>query len=118
MSAPGRVLLVEDDAELRGALGLVLRSRGFEVAEAGDAAAALEELAGRSFAAVVADLGLPDLGGTELLRRLRGEAPEARLVVLTGESGSRLERTCRRAGADDVLTKPVSADRLAEVLGG
>ena len=118
MSAPGRVLLVEDDAELRGALSLVLRARGLEVTEAGDAAAALEELAARGFAAVVADLGLPDLAGSELLRRLRGEAPEARIVVLTGRSGRGLERACREAGADDVLTKPVSADRLAEVLTG
>lgn len=116
MSSPGGVLLVEDDAELRGALGLVLRARNLEVTEAGDAAGALEELAGRPFTAVVADLGLPDASGPDLLRRLRRGAPDARLVVLTGSSGPGLERACREAGADDVLIKPVSADDLAAAL--
>jgi len=118
VSPDGSVLLVEDDPDLRRALGLVLRARGLSVSEAADGASALERLAEGGFDAVVADLGLPDLEGTELLGRLREAAPGTRLVVLTGRSGADLRRSCRRAGADEVLTKPVSGDRLAEALSG
>lgn len=118
MTPGGAVLLVEDDGALRDAMALVLRARGLSVQEVADASAALGATESTAFGAIVADLGLPDLSGTELLRRLRDRAPDARLVVLTGRSGEELERSCRRAGADVVLTKPVSADRLAELLTG
>lgn len=116
MSRPEAVLLVEDDEDLRGALALVLRARELKVREAADAAEALEAIADDTFDAVVTDLGLPDVSGPELLRRLRERAPSARLVVLTGHSGESLEEACRGAGADVVLTKPVSTDRLAALL--
>lgn len=116
MSRGATVLLVEDDAELRNALALVLRARELTVEEAADAAAALRAMDATAFDAVVADLGLPDLSGPRLVRRLRERARSARLVVLTGHSGESLHRSCRGAGADLVLTKPVSADRLAELL--
>lgn len=116
MSPDAAVLLVEDDPDLRGALGLVLRARGLSVDEAADAASALDRLSDVTFDVVVADLGLPDLEGAALLVRLREAAPGARIVVLTGRSGADLRRTCLRAGADEVLTKPVSGDRLAEAL--
>ncbi len=118
MSRPRAVLLVEDDDDLRGALALVLRARHLSVEEAADAAEAFEAMASDGFDAVVTDLGLPDVSGPELLRRLRDRSPSARLVVLTGHSGESLEATCRSAGADVVLTKPVSVDRLAELLAG
>lgn len=116
MSSPVQVLLVEDDEELRRALTLVLGARGFEVEGAGDASTALRALDERSFGAVVTDLGLPDLDGEELVRELRARAPDARLVVFTGRGEEEVEPRCRRAGADSVLTKPVSGDRLADVL--
>lgn len=111
------VLLVEDDEGLRGALELVLDARGFDVTAAADAAAALRAVGERDFGAVVTDLGLPDLSGRELVRELRSAAPSTRLVVLTGHGEPELERACRRSGADVVLVKPVSGDRLAELLG-
>lgn len=112
------VLLVEDDEGLRGALELVLGARGFEVATAADAGAALRAVRESAFGTVVTDLGLPDLSGQELVRELRSAAPSARLVVLTGHGEPEVERACRRAGADVVLTKPITGERLAELLGG
>lgn len=118
MSRPRTVLLVEDDEELRGALALVLRARELAVEEAADAAEAFRAMASDEFDAVVTDLGLPDVSGPELLRRLRDRSPSAQLVVITGQSGESLEEACRSAGADVVLTKPMSVDRLAELLAG
>lgn len=116
MSAPGRVLLVEDDAGLVDAYRIVLDARGFEIRTAGTAEAALARIEDAPPDAVVADLGLPDLEGPDLIRRLRRAAPGARLLVLTGEAGDDLRRRCADAGADRFLVKPVSGGDLAAEL--
>lgn len=111
------VLLVEDDAELADAYRLVLGARGFEISTAGTAASAIERLEDGAPDLVVADLGLPDLSGPELVGRLRQAAPGARLVVLTGRDDDDVRRRCVDAGADDYLVKPLSGSELAERLG-
>lgn len=112
------VVLLEDDEGLRDALALVLRSRGYRVApaaSAGEASILLEE---ESPHAVLADLGLPDRSGPELVSALRAAAPDARLVVLTGHQGGDLRRSCLEAGGDAFLVKPISGSDLVEVLEG
>lgn len=118
MTGDPLVVLLEDDEDLRNALSLVLRTRGFRVAPAASAAEAsilLEEAPPR---AVVADLSLPDRSGPDLVSALRRAAPEARLVVLTGHRGEALRRRCLEAGADDFVVKPISGEGLAAVLDG
>lgn len=116
MSGPGRLLLVEDDRELRDAVALVLRARGWDVEPAGSAESALAALAERSAEAVVADLGLPDRSGPGLVAELRAAAPGARLVAFTGRDDPDVRRACLEAGADDYLVKPVGGGELAELL--
>lgn len=111
------VVLLEDDEGLRDALGLVLRSRGYRVAPAASAGEASTLLEEEPPHAVLADLGLPDRSGPELVSALRAAAPDARLVVLTGHQGQELRRSCLEAGADDFLVKPISGSDLSEVLG-
>lgn len=118
MNDPGRLLLVEDDGELRDALGLVLRARGWDLATAGSAGQALATLGEGPADVVVADLGLPDRGGADLVASLRDAAPDARLVVFTGRDDPDLRRACLGAGADDYVVKPVSGGELAELLEG
>lgn len=118
MSEAGRLLLIEDDAQLRGALALILRARGWDVEPAGSAADALSTLAEHRPDVVVADLGLPDRSGAELVEDLRHAAPDTRLVVFTGREDPAVRRACRDAGADDYVTKPVSGDDLARMLTG
>lgn len=117
MSADLRVLLVEDDADLADAYRLVLDARGWETEAVDTAASALSRLEDAPPDVVVADLGLPDLSGPEMVARLRRTAPGARLVVLTGEAGDATRRRCLEAGADDYLVKPVSGGELAGELG-
>lgn len=118
MSEPDRLVLVEDDGDLRAALALVLRARGWEVETTGSAEEALAGLASTPADAVVADLGLPDRSGPALVEALREAAPDARLVVFTGRDEDGLRRDCRDAGADDYVVKPVSGGELAELLEG
>lgn len=117
MTADPRVLLVEDDADLADAYRLVLDARGWDAGAVDTAAAALSRLEDGAPDVVVADLGLPDLSGPDLVARLRGAAPDARLLVLTGEADDDTRRRCLGAGADDFLVKPVSGRELAGMLG-
>ena len=81
MDSP-RVLVVEDDHDLRTLLSRGLRSHGFEVITAVDGHAALRSL-GSIPDAVILDIGLPDADGIDLLRELRDEFPDLQVIILT-----------------------------------
>ena len=107
-----KLLLVEDDFDLGGALVRVLRKRGFDVTHSTDGLEALNLLRGDGFDAVVLDLGLPGLDGLQLISRLRGRGSTLPVLVLTarGSLGDRV--TGLNAGADDYLAKPFEIDEL------
>jgi DNA-binding response OmpR family regulator len=107
------LLVVEDDPDIGSSLVHALQVQGYEAHLAPDAATA-ERLAGEHRPdLVLLDLGLPDLDGVELCRRLRGLLPSAVLVVLTARDSEIDVVIGLDAGADDYLTKPF---RLAELL--
>lgn len=110
--APGRrVLLVDDDAALLRALAINLRSRGWVVTGAADGQSALRLAAEQEVDVVVLDLGLPDLDGLEVLRRLRAWSTTP-VVVLTARHSRQQTIAALDAGADDYVTKPFSVDEL------
>jgi DNA-binding response OmpR family regulator len=102
-----RVLVVDDEARIRSILAAYLTADGFEVLEAGTGAEALE-IAGRTdLALVLLDLGLPDIDGLEVLRRLRATSPV--YVVLVTARSEEVDRIVGlTVGADDYVTKPFS----------
>jgi DNA-binding response OmpR family regulator len=108
-----RLLLVEDDETIGRVLDSSLRRHGFTVhweraGRGGLSAAAIED-----FDLVLLDLGLPDLDGIEVCRRLRAAQPQTVLVILTARQDEMDVIVGLEAGADDYLTKPV---RLGELL--
>ncbi len=108
-----RVLMVEDAGPVLGVFRDALGRAGFEVETAGTAAEAVELLAGRRYAAIVADCFLPDLAPLDWLAAVRGVAPTSPFVVYSGSI--RLEEL--RAHAADfravaVLEKPLAPARL------
>ncbi|MFL5574745.1 MAG: ATPase, T2SS/T4P/T4SS family [Gemmatimonadaceae bacterium] len=105
---PVRVLLVEDEAPLRGALRDLLERQGFQVEEAGDGVQALDAVDRAAPSVVVLDLSLPRLDGFDVLERLRARASTARLpvIVLTGDGDEESEVRVFELGADDYLVKP------------
>ncbi|MCR6482173.1 response regulator transcription factor [Amycolatopsis sp. OK19-0408] len=105
-----RVLLVEDDAGVAGALAESLHARGHPVTSVGRGADALSRH--RDADLVLLDLGLPDLDGLDVLRKIRAVSPVP-VIVLTARGDERSIVRGLRLGADDYLTKPV---RLAELL--
>jgi two-component system KDP operon response regulator KdpE len=112
MKQPGpTVLIVEDDAETRAALRRELGSRGYQVDEAVDARSALRRWDARRPDVILLDLGLPDLDGVEVIRRVRREAGTP-IVILSGRWDEREKVEALERGADDYVTKPFGVDEL------
>ena len=111
-----RVLVVDDDQRVRTVVSWQLEADGFAVTEAGDGAAALDQIEHSRPDLVVLDLSLPGVGGLDVLRRVReAEGPAAPLpvIVLSGRSGDTDRIIGLDLGADDYLVKPFSPGELA-----
>jgi DNA-binding response OmpR family regulator len=107
-----RVLLVEDDEMVGDSLRAALRRRGFAVDWVRDGRVADEVLASERFDAVLLDLGLPQRGGLEVLKALRGRGDATPVVVLTARDALGDKVAGLDAGADDYLVKPFELDEL------
>jgi len=105
------VLVVDDDPALVRALGINLRARGYEVHAAGTGAGALRLAAAHPLDAVVLDLGLPDMDGSEVIAGLRGWT-DVPIVVLSAREQSGQKVAALDAGADDYVVKPFGMDEL------
>jgi two-component system, OmpR family, KDP operon response regulator KdpE len=106
-----RVLIVDDEAAMVRALRINLRVRTYEVATAATGREALTEAGRRPPDAVILDLGLPDLDGIEVIRRLR-DWSGVPIIVLSGRAGPGDKIAALDAGADDYVTKPFSMEEL------
>ena len=106
------VLLVDDDDAIRRTLGTGLELEGFEVVAASGGRAALAAAESVRPAVVLLDLGMPDLDGLEVLRRLRAAGDDVPVCVLSARDqvDDRVEGL--RAGADDYVVKPFSLDEV------
>ena len=108
---PERILVVEDDATTRRALQFSLEDEGVRVACAATGAAALDEARAVPPDAVLLDLGLPDMPGVEVLRRLRAFT-DAPVIVVSAHLAEDEKVGALDAGADDYVTKPYSVQEL------
>ena len=115
---PVRVLVVDDEPTLAELLSMALRYEGWEVRSAPDGMAALK--LAREFRpdAVVLDVMLPDIDGLEVLRRLRGEAPDLPVLFLTAKDAVEDRIAGITAGGDDYVTKPFSLEEVVARLRG
>jgi two-component system, OmpR family, KDP operon response regulator KdpE len=106
------VLVIEDDAETRAALGRELAGHGYVVDLAADAHAGLRRWEQRRPDAILLDLGLPDFDGLDVIRRIRREATTP-ILVLSARHAEREKVEALERGADDYVTKPFGVDELA-----
>ena len=111
MSAPLRVLVIDDEPPIRKLLRMGLGTQGYEVIEAGNAKQGLELLAGNPDL-VILDLGLPDKDGLELLRTIRATSESVPIVVLSSRSDEGAKVDALDLGADDYVTKPFGMEEL------
>jgi len=110
MAVP-RILLVDDEVSIQRAVAPLLRSRGYEVEVAGTGKDALAMVAARMPDVVVLDLGLPDLEGTEVCRRIR-EQSAVPILVLSARVSENDKVSALDIGADDYITKPFGPEEL------
>ncbi len=107
-----RILVVDDEPPIRRLLRTSLVSQGFEVVQAATGREALEQIEQAEPDLVILDLGLPDIQGHELIRRLREQGSSVPILVLS----SRIDETGKvealDLGADDYVTKPFGTDEL------
>ncbi|WP_374383779.1 response regulator [Dongia sp.] len=111
MSGPQRVLIIDDEPAIRRFLKSSLIAHGFDVSEAETGKAALTALAGGSYALAVVDLGLPDMDGQDLVRRIRTESPLP-IIVLSARDDEAGKVAALDGGADDYVTKPFGIDEF------
>jgi two-component system, OmpR family, KDP operon response regulator KdpE len=105
------VLVIEDEAQIRRFLRATLTANGYQLLEATTAQEGLVQAATRQPEIVILDLGLPDLDGLEVTRRLR-EWTTVPIIVLSARGQESDKVTALDAGADDYLTKPFSVGEL------
>jgi two-component system KDP operon response regulator KdpE len=112
-STNGRVLVTDDDADLRRVLRRTLDALGFEVSESTNGEQAVRAAAVRSFDAVLMDVNMPGMGGIQACREIRRNAPRCQILMLTVRDRESDKIEALDAGADDYITKPFSLPELA-----
>jgi EAL domain-containing protein (putative c-di-GMP-specific phosphodiesterase class I) len=115
-SEHGRVLIVDDDAEVRRSLSRLLQGGGFAVEGAQDGTTALSMLASGSYDVVLADISMPGLTGLELLRAVREHDLDLPVVLMTGAPDLDTAMLAVEYGAFRYLAKPVDLDALSKTL--
>ncbi len=107
-----RVLLVEDDVQMSQSIELMLQSDGFNVytTDLGEEGVDLGKL--YDYDIIILDLGLPDMDGHEVLKKLRKNRVQTPVLILSGESGIDNKIKNLGSGADDYMTKPFNRDEL------
>jgi two-component system KDP operon response regulator KdpE len=110
MSA-GRILVVDDDPQIRRVMRVTLTGHGYEVDDVTTGEAALESLRAQAFDLVLLDMNMPGLGGVETCRQIRAQS-EIAIIMLTVRDGEADKVGALDAGADDYVTKPFNTPEL------
>jgi len=110
MSA-GRILVVDDDPQIRRVMRVTLTGQGYEVDDAKDGEAALEKLRDQRFDLVLLDMNMPGMSGLEACRAIRAQS-EIAIIMLTVRDTESDKVEALDAGADDYITKPYNPPEL------
>jgi CheY-like chemotaxis protein len=110
-----RILVVDDDRDVRSTLVRILAREGHEVEQAEDGGAALAAYRSRPADVIITDMYMPTVDGIEVIGALMSEFPEARLIVMSGGGQVGKEDVldlARRLGAKQTLSKPIDRQEL------
>jgi len=112
MNQGARILVVDDEPQIRQSLQVNLQNRNYDVATTASGEEALDAMARRSPDVVIVDLVLPSMDGIELTRRIRAHSPVP-IIVLSAIGDERKKVEALESGADDYVTKPFGMEELA-----
>jgi len=120
MATAGNILVIDDEANLRNTLAMILRNGGYSVLLAASGAEAIAQLNAHTFHLVFLDLNLPDTTGIDLLKKIRDVYPNLPVLVLTGNATLDTSIQAIRQGARDYMVKPLDPEyilvRTGEIL--
>jgi DNA-binding NtrC family response regulator len=102
-----RILIVDDEADIRNSLKRRYQLKGYEVDTADQGGSALALLEQKPYQVVISDIKMPGIDGIELLRRIRAEYPMTRVIIMTGYVTLENGLACLRHGADTCIFKPL-----------
>lgn len=111
-AAPLRILVVDDEPAIRRFLRTSLTAQGYQVIEAEDGTSAIATLRRTPVDVLVLDLGLPDIDGFEIIRRLRDSGSAVPIIILSSRTDETGKVQALDLGADDYVTKPFGVDEL------
>jgi two-component system, OmpR family, KDP operon response regulator KdpE len=112
MSAALRVLIVDDEPAIRRLLRISLSAHGYTVLEAEDGEAGFGMHQRNTLDVLLLDLGLPRLGGLDVLKKVRANGSHVPVIVLSSHADERTKVAALDAGADDYVVKPFDMDEL------
>ena len=116
----GRVLVVDDEADIRKSVRLMLTKAGFDVVEAEDGEKAIKEIRSGDnpvmVDAILCDIHMPKVNGVEAIAFFRQQFPQVPVIVLTGEPDVKGATELMKQGVVDYLIKPVSSEKLTSVV--
>lgn len=112
----GRILIVDDDAQMRELVCDILQDRGHTCSCVGSGREALQQLSQEEYAVILTDLRMKGMLGTELLAEVKREHPDIGVVLMTAFGSVETAVDAMKQGASDYLTKPVKSDELVRVV--
>ncbi|MBI1805370.1 MAG: response regulator [Ignavibacteriae bacterium] len=118
MSEKVRILVAEDDTQLRESLDHHLSEQGYDVTSASDGNEAIPLIHGREFHLVILDLKMPYIDGFEILKFIKSTFPNTKVIVLTAYADLMTTERCKSLNADEVIGKPYNVQDLFDVIEG
>jgi len=115
--APAKILIVDDEINIREALATILEAEGYQVHAAGSAEEAMSKLGEDFYQVVISDMRMVGGSGMDLLRWIRANCPEIEMILLTAYGSVEGAVEAMKLGAYDYLSKPVDRRRLSLLIG-
>ena len=112
----GRILVVDDEEQLRRLFRTILTSAGYEVFEADDGKQAMECVEKESLDLIITDLVMPERDGIEIIRGIHSGYPHLKIVAISGAFDGNFLKVAKAMGAYAVLLKPISIGNLLSVV--
>jgi signal transduction histidine kinase len=108
------ILMVDDDPAILDVFGCALEYKGYQITSAVSGEAALELFASRAFDVVITDISMPGLDGLEVLKKIKAQSPETRVIIMTANHHAKVVVSALRLGADDYIFKPCDINEVWE----
>ncbi len=116
MTRPARILIVDDEKNMRGTLAEILRDEGYVVHTAESGEAAVQICRSQAFQVILMDVRMPGINGVEAFRMIRGDGEKARVIFMSAYSVEELKTAALDEGAVAFLPKPLNLDSVVSLI--